>query len=90
MESLLDKTKQEGKRTILTGNFNLNLINNTQKAGENQCSEIALSNNLMPQITLLTNVPQKSVMLIDYILINHYECKCILCNKTSFITGHLP
>ena len=44
MKNLLDKTKQERKRAILTGNFNLNLINNTQKAGTNQGSEIVQSN----------------------------------------------
>lgn len=44
MKNLLDKTKQERKRAILTGHFNLNLINKTQKAGTNQGSETVQSN----------------------------------------------
>ena len=44
----------------------------------------------MPQITLRTRVAQKSATLIDNILINHFEYKCISGNITSFISDHLP
>ena len=40
MENLLNKIKQEGKRTVLADNFNLNLIKYTQKTGVNQFLEI--------------------------------------------------
>ena len=90
MENLLNKMKQESKRTILAGNFNLNLIKHVHKTGVNQFLEIVLSNNFMPQITLPTRVAQKSATIIDNILINHYEYKCISGDITSFISDHLP
>ena len=40
MENLLNKIKQEGKRTVLADDFNLNLIKYTQKTGVNQFLEI--------------------------------------------------
>ena len=89
MEHLLYKIKQS-KRTTLADNFNLNLIRYAQKTGVNQFFEIVLSNNFMPQITLLTRVAQKSATLIDNILINHHEYKCIYGNITSFISDLLP
>ena len=90
MENLLNKIKQESKRAILAGEFNLNLIKYAQKTGVNQFLEIVLSNNFMPQITLPTRVAQKSGTLLDNILINHFEYKCIFGNITSFISDHLP
>ena len=90
MENLLNKIKQESKRTILASDFNLNLIKYAQKTRVNQFLDIALSNNFMPHITLRTRVAQKSATLIDNILINHYEYKCISSNITSFISDHLP
>ena len=36
MENMFNKIKQESKRTILAGDFNLNLIKYGQKAGVNQ------------------------------------------------------
>ena len=77
------------KRTILAGDFNLNLIKRAQKTGVNQFLQIVLSNIFMPQITLPTRVPRKSATLIDNILINHHEYKCITGN-ISFISDHLP
>ena len=89
MENLLNKIKQESKRATLAGGFNLNLIKYTQKTGANQFLEIVLSNNFMPQVTLLTRVAQKSQTLFDNILINHYKCKCISGNITNSISDNL-
>ena len=36
MEDLVNKIKQESKKTILAGNFNFNVIKYTQKIGVNQ------------------------------------------------------
>ena len=90
MENLLNKIKQESKKTILAGDFNLNLIKYAQKTGVNQFLEIFIFNNFMPQITLLTRVAQRSATLIDNIFINHCEYKYIFGNITSFISDHLP
>ena len=55
MENLLSKIKQESKRTILAGDLNLNLIKYAQKTGANKFLEIVLSNNFIPQITLINH-----------------------------------
>ena len=47
MENLLNKIKQESKRTILADNFKLHLIKCAQKTGVNQFLEIILSNNFI-------------------------------------------
>ena len=44
----------------------------------------------MPRITFPTRMAQKSATLIDNMLINHYEYKCISGNITRFISDHLP
>ena len=43
MENLFNKIKPKSKRTILAGNFDLNLVKYAQKAEANQFLEIALS-----------------------------------------------
>ena len=43
MENLFNKIKPKSKRTILAGNFDLNLVKYAQKAEVNQFLEIALS-----------------------------------------------
>ena len=60
MENLLNKIKQESERTILAGDFNLNLIKYAQKTEVYQFLEIVLSDNFMPQITLPTRVSKIS------------------------------
>ena len=64
MENLLNKIKQESKRTIVAGDSNLNLIRYEQKTGVNQFLEIVISNNFMSQITLPTTVAQESATLL--------------------------
>ena len=51
MNTLLEKLKIEKKPSIITGNFNLNLIKYMQNTGVNQFLENILSNNFLPQIT---------------------------------------
>ena len=63
MENLLNKIKQKSKRTILAGNFDLNLVKYAQKTEVNQFLEIALSNNFMPQVTLQSREAQKLLHL---------------------------
>ena len=51
MNTLLEKFKIENKPSIITGDFNLNLIKYMQNTGVNQFLENILSNNFLPQIT---------------------------------------
>ena len=73
----LDKIKQESKKTIPPGDFNLNLIKQVRKTVVNQFLEIALFNNFMSLKTLTTKLAQILATLIDNIVINHHGYKCI-------------
>ena len=73
----LDKIKQESKKTIPPGDFNLNLIKQVRKTVVNQFLEIALFNNFMSLKTLTTKLAQILATLIDNIVINHLGYKCI-------------
>ena len=49
---LLEKLTSENKPSIITGDFNLDLIKYMQNTGINQFLENILSNSFIPQITL--------------------------------------
>ena len=48
MNTLLDKLTKENKPSVVSGDFNLNLIKYTQNRGVNQFLENILSNNFFP------------------------------------------
>ena len=82
-ENLLNKIQTEKKFSVLAADFNLNLIKYSKTTGINQFLEIILSHKFMPQITLPTRVAGRTATLIDNILINSYENKCISSNITT-------
>ena len=51
MNTLLDKFTKENKPSVISGDFNLNLITYTQSRGVNQFLENILSNNFFPDNT---------------------------------------
>ena len=71
MNTLFDKLTEENKPSVISGDFNLNLIKYTQNRGVNQFLENILSNNFIPHITLPTKVTEKSATLIDNIFTNN-------------------
>ena len=73
MNALLEKLTSENKPSIITGDFNLNLIKYMQNTGVNQFLENILSNNFIPQITLPTRITEKTATLIDNIFTNSYK-----------------
>ena len=87
MNTLLEKLTSENKPSIITGDFNLNLIKYMQNTGVNQFLENILSNNFIPQITF----PTKAT-LIDNIFTNSYKLDsiCLSGNITTYISDHLP
>ena len=60
MNTLLEKLTSENKPSIITGDFNLNLIKYMQNTGVNQFLKDILSNNFIPQITLSTRITEKN------------------------------
>ena len=63
MKILLNKVSLENKRSLIVGEFNLNLIKYRQITGVNQFLEVTLTNNFTPQITLPTRINQKPANL---------------------------
>ena len=49
-----------------------------------------LTNNFIPQITLSTQLNQKSAILIDNMFLSYHEHQCISGNLTTNISDHLP
>ena len=90
MNTLFDKLTKENKPSVISGDFNLNLIKYTQNRGVNQFLESILSNNFISHITLPTRVTEKSATLIDNIFTNNYEHNCVSGNITTYISDHLP
>ena len=96
MNNLLEKLTLENKPSIITGDFNLNLIKYMQNTGVNQFLENILSNNSIPQITLPTRITEKTATLtyltINNIFTNSYKhnSNCLSGNITTYISDHLP
>ena len=90
MNTLFDKLAKENKPSIISGDFNLNLIKYTQNRGVNQFLENTLSNIFIPHITLSIRVTEKSATLIENIFTNNYEHICLSGNLTTYISDHLP
>ena len=90
MKKLLHKISLENKRSLIVGDFNLNLIKYRQITGVNQFLEFMLTNNFTPQITIPTRINKKSATLIDNIFLSYHEHQCISGNLTTYISDHLP
>ena len=88
MNTLFDKLTKEYKPSVISDDFNLNLIKYTQNRGVNQFLEIISSNNFIPHITLPTRVTEKSATLINNIFTNNYKHNCVSGNKTTYISDH--
>ena len=65
MKGLVTKISHENKKSIIAGDFNLNFLKCTQIRGIHEFLECLLHKNFLPQITLLTEVAQKTASLID-------------------------
>ena len=87
---MLNAIHHENKSTLLTGDFNINLIYYNKKRGTYNFLELLFNHNFTPQITLPTRVTEKSATLTDYIFLNNPSFKYISGNITTSISDHLP
>ena len=86
---LLKNLNKENK-VILTGDFNVNLLNFGRKRGTHQFLEELFHNNYTPQITLPTRITDRSATLIGNIFLNTQRHKQTSGNITTSISDHLP
>ena len=90
MHTFFDKLTKKNKPSVISGDFNLNLIKYTQNRRVNQFLENILSKNFIPHITLPTRVTEESATSPDNIFTNNYEHNCVSGNITTYISDHLP
>ena len=74
---------------IITGDFNLNLLNYAKNTGTFEFLESVFSNNSTRQINLPTRITGTSSTLIDNVLINSQENLYTSGNLTTSISDHL-
>ena len=89
LKNMLNAIHHENKSTLLTGDFNVNLIN-YNKRGTYNFLELLCNHNFTPQITLPTRGTEKSATLIDNIFVNNPSFKYLSGNITTSISDHLP
>ena len=87
---LLKNLNKENKEVILTGDFNVNLLNFGKKRGTHQFLEELFHNNYTPQITLPTRITDRSATLTDNIFLNTQCHKQTSGNITTSLSDHLP
>ena len=88
LSPLLEKVNRQGKLLVLLGDFNINLLNNTNSDVVNFID--TLSNYLMlPYIDLPTRISNAAQTLIDNIIISPCTLKSVSGNFISGISDHL-
>ena len=75
--------------SIITDDFNLNLLNYAKNTGTFEFLESVFSNNSTRQINLPTRITGTSSALIDNVLINSQENLYTSGNLTTSISDHL-
>ena len=86
----ISKFTLENKPSIITSNFNLNLIKYMQNTGVNQFFENILSNNFSPQTIVPLRITEKTATLIDNIFTNSYKHNSDCDQVISLLTFMTP
>ena len=66
----INHDKVKGKKIILTGDFNINLLKISEKIKNANFFDMLTANSLLPNITCSTRITQTSATLIDNIFLN--------------------
>ena len=85
---ILDRSKRENKTIVLAGDLNIDLLKYNSHNQTNQFTNMLVSNNLMPKITLPTRITPTSATLIDHIFSNIDQTKCVAGTIKTDITDH--
>ena len=91
LNDIFSKIKNENKKLILMGDFNINLLNTVNHRNEEKFLDFMLDNFLFPYISQPTRFEnQENPSLIDNIFFNDISAECISGNLISHISDHLP
>ena len=89
LSSLLDKISKENKKSILMGDFNINLLDLDRKTNVSNFHNLLPSHMFSPFILQPTRVTQKSATVIGNIFVNLLEPYTHSGNITTKISDHL-
>ena len=90
LKNILNAIHYESKSTLVTGDFNVNLINYNKKRGIYNFLELLINHNFTSQMTLPTRVTEKFAILIDNIFVNNPSFKYLSGNIKTSVSDHLP
>ena len=86
---LLEKLAKEKIETILTGNFNINILNCNTGRDTSSFIDTIYSNSFYPTINIPTRITSTSKTLIDNILYNNITKSISVGNIVTSISDHL-
>ena len=86
----LDKLNKEGKKIVLMGDFNINLLNEGNNNSVNDFIDTLTNHLILPTISLPTRVTVNTQTLIDNIFISPFDHEIYSGNLTVGISDHLP
>ena len=87
---VLEKTKNENKRIVIMGDYNINLMNCESHRHTSNFFDKMISFNFLPYIVQPTRFNENSHTLIDNIFYNEISDECVSGNLIPHITDHLP
>ena len=87
---ILKKLRNERKKTIIMGDFNINLMNSNSHRNTELFLDNMLMNSMLPYITQPTRFTGKTHTLIDNIYYNSISNECLSGNLIPHVTDHLP
>ncbi|XP_065680582.1 uncharacterized protein LOC136094529 [Hydra vulgaris] len=86
---LLEKLSHKAKNIVLTGNFNIDLLNYRESQVISNYFKSLCSHSLFPTIILSTRVTAKTKTLIDNIFMNSFPTDIVSGNLTISISDHM-
>ena len=90
MTNILNKINTEGKRLVLLGDFNINLLEYKVNNEVKNFVDILQSNLIAPTINLPTRISAQSSTLIDNIFISLFNSEIYAGNLLVGISDHMP
>ena len=90
LANLLERINREGKRLILLGDFNINLLSYKENKDVKSFVDILQSSLITPTINLPTRITSQSSTLIDNILVSHFSSKIYSGNLLVGLSDHMP
>lgn len=90
LNKILEKISKEGKRLVLLGDFNINLLSYKVNNEVKNFVDILESYQIAPTINLPTRITSQSSTLIDNILVSQFTSKIYSGNLLVGLSDHMP